>query len=100
MAFQGIGRFFYNYEITENAIEFTALGGLKLKSLPLSAIEDLREVSLKDTLRPDFSTLRLGNRLVGRIIEIRPKNGLFRRILITPDDPDKFLMAWKEKKGK
>lgn len=97
MAFQGIGRLFYNYKIEGNAVEFTALGGIPLKRISFNAIEDLREVSLKETLKPDFSTLRLGNRLFGRIIEIRLKEGFFKRILITPDDPDKFVQAWKAK---
>ena len=98
MAFQAIGKFFYNYELRDGAIEIVILGGVPIKSIPLSEIDEMTEVSLKDTLTPDFKTLRLGNRLMGRILKIKRKSGLFRYILITPDEPDKFLHAWRSAK--
>lgn len=95
MAFQGIGRLLYNYDIHDNAIRVLILGSIPVASFPLGEIVEMKEVSLKETLKPDFKTLRLGNRIIGRILEIRRSNGLFRRVLITPDEPDKFLDAWK-----
>lgn len=98
MTFLGLGRFIYNYHLNEGSIQVVLFGRLPLKSIPLSKISEMREVSLKETLIPDFTTLRLGNRFFGRILELKKEDGFFRKILITPDDPDTLLKAWRNQR--
>lgn len=91
MAFQGFGRYFYNYRVNNDRIEFLLFGQLPFFSILLTKDVEVNMVPLKSTLRTDFSTLRLGNKIFGRVVEIKRGSGLFKRILITPDDADLFI---------
>jgi hypothetical protein len=91
MGFQGIGRYFYNYRVNKDRIEFLLFGQLPFMNITLTKDVIVAEVPIKSTLFPDFSTLRLGNKVSGRVVEIKREHGFFKRILITPDDTDAFI---------
>jgi hypothetical protein len=60
--------------------------------MPFSDIIEIRKISLKEALLAnEFSTLRFGNRIWGGIVLIRKANGLFKTIVITPDNPEMFI---------
>jgi hypothetical protein len=89
--FQVLGRLAYGYKLRANRIDFVLFGVIRFYSIPLSAISHARILTWDEAWSPDFTTLRFGNRLFGTFLELRKKSGVFRRILITPDDPEAFL---------
>ena len=60
--------------------------------MPFTDIVEIRKMSFKESLLAnEFSTLRFGNRIWGDIILIRKSKGLFKNIMITPDNSEMFI---------
>ncbi len=68
--------------------------------MKLANIAEVRKVSFKEaTFQKGIEgvlVLRCGNRLWGQIILIRRKKGIFKTILITPNNADKFISKIRE----
>ena len=82
--------FLYDYAIGGDAIKIRLFGWFSVYSIKYTAIESLLELGWRD-LPPDFTTLRLGNRLAGNCVLIVTSRGLFRRIALTPRDACEFV---------
>ena len=97
LAFQCMARYFYTYKIRDASLDIVIFGVLVLKRVPFSTIVEVRETSWWETcpLRSldAFLACRFGNRLFGRIVLLRQEKGIFRTLLVTPDDTDEFMCA-------
>jgi hypothetical protein len=96
-------RFFIAYKITSHAIEVILCGVVPLKRIPIADITSVEMVPFKD-LNPLVNVrfilaVRLGNRLFGKGVLVTQKSGLFRRSVLTPDNPDEFVRCVTEKIG-
>ena len=89
--FQYSARHVYNYEINESDIKIVLFGTLPIVRLPFSDIIEVREISFKEALTNNFFALRFGNRVWGSIVLIRKSTGLFKSIIITPDNYETFM---------
>jgi hypothetical protein len=92
IVFQYTARYVYNYRVNDSGIKIVVLGTLPIIRMPFSDIIEIRKISLKEALLAnEFSTLRFGNRILGDIVLIRKSKGLFKTIIITPDNSEMFI---------
>ena len=103
LAFQLFERYVINYRIAKDSIQFVLFGKIPLIQIQLANIAEIRKVSFKEaTFQRGIEgilVLRCGNRLWGQIILIRRKKGIFKTILITPDNADEFISKIRERMG-
>jgi hypothetical protein len=83
-------RLLYGYRVRDQAIEVVLFHVLPVYRLPLEDIEQIRKASWSE-LGVGGRTLRLGNRFARQSVLIQRRSGWIRRIVITPDDPDRFI---------
>lgn len=98
-AFQLLGRYIYGYSLRGDRIDIRVFRFVRVGSISLRGIDAIREVTVSEALESGMATLRLGNRIFGRGLELRRNSGMFRTILITPDDPDAILAQWRSLHG-
>jgi hypothetical protein len=83
-------RFIYDYRVKNHSIEIVLLRAVPIYRIPVDKIESIQETPWS-SLGVGGTTLRFGNRIFGPCVLVRRRNGLFRRIVITPADADKFV---------
>src|SRR6188768_3299449 len=87
-------RFLYDYRIANGAIEVLLFRTLSVYRIPISNIEQIgipnrRDLWISPLVRP--FVLRLGNRFRRNPVLIQRRTGLIRNVVITPDEPDRFI---------
>lgn len=93
-----IERFFYSYRIDDKSIKVRIFGIIPVYTLQLEAVEDIKRVSLTDLWHIDiFFSLTLMNMYTHNFVLIQKKTGLFRKVLITPDNADDFIEIVRQK---
>lgn len=97
MGLKNFASYIYDYRLADKNMEIVLFGTIPIIKVPYDEIKSVREVSLKETLIPDFSTLRFGNRFTSSIVEIQKKGAIVKRILITPEDSKKFIETVNKK---
>jgi hypothetical protein len=93
--FQFFARYVYSYRATEDSVDVVLFGTFPVARFRYTEIEEIREIPFKQTLKPSFSSLRLGNRIAGDVVAIRKKSGI-KEILLTPDDAQGFVRSVKQ----
>ena len=83
-------RFLYGYRLANCAVEIILFRALPVYRIPVRDIELIQKASWRK-LGIGGTTLRLGNRLARECVLIQKRTGLIRRIVITPDDADRFI---------
>ncbi|WP_284321699.1 hypothetical protein [Dyella acidisoli] len=83
-------RFVYDYRVKNHSIEIVLFRALPIYRIPVDNI-DLIQKSSWLGLGIGGAALRFGNRIFGTCVLVRRRSGLFRRIVITPEDADKFI---------
>jgi hypothetical protein len=84
-------RYVYDYAVTERGIEFTMFRFISLRRIPFSNIKDVRRTDVKEFR---LAALNLKNRRAQSlrpVLLIKRKTWLSRELLLTPEDPDKFI---------
>ena len=72
-----------SYRVTGDAVEVLLLG----RRVRRIALDDIEEVSRRGAvIHESWSGLRFWN-----AVTLRRRRGLFRHVIITPDDPDQFV---------
>ncbi len=87
-------RYIYNYQIRDTAIEIVLFGKIPIRRIPYNNIAEIRKLPFKVVLPLSiemFSALSFGNRVWGTGVLVRKKKGMIKQILITPDNPDRFI---------
>lgn len=84
-AYQILAPHVIRYTFTPRHFAITVLG-IPVITIPYDEIVDANEIGIWESITPSFA-LRFGNRVIGRIVRIRRRSGLFQSILITPDSP-------------
>ena len=86
-----------DYVVDDNAIEVRFFG-FRLWSVAYSNLASIRVVSLRQTigLRSQFMSIRLGNRFMRSLVELR-KDGSPFRVLIPPADQEAFVLSVKRR---
>jgi len=92
-------RVIYGYRVRNRAIEITLFHVLPVYRLPIDNIEQIQKASWYE-LGIGGCTLRLGNRITGQGVLIKKRKGWFRRVVISPNDPDKFISQVTAELGK
>ncbi len=87
---QFIGRYIINYQIRDTAIEIVYFGIIPIMRIPYNNIAEIRKVTFIEASLM-FFPLRFGNRFWGTIVAVRKKKGILKIIVITPDNPDRFI---------
>lgn len=83
-------RFVYDYRVKNHSIEFMLFRALPVYRIPVDNIDSIQKTSWL-RLGIGGMTLRFGNRVFGTCVLVHRRSGLFRRIVITPKDADKFV---------
>lgn len=79
----------YDYRFVGDRIEVVLFRFMPVYTIN---IEDVGSIKVGDWRDLGFSTVHFGNRLrVSGVVVIEKKSGLFRRVAITPRDPDAFV---------
>lgn len=105
--FQIGGRYLIKYRIDDKAVRILFFGVLSMKSVALKDIREVKRLSPKElycdtfVLRsPEmFFAQRWGNRFWGEGVLISKKAGLFKNVLLTPDDVGTFVQTIQERTG-
>jgi hypothetical protein len=84
-------RFIYSYDIKNGAIRIVLFSVIPVARIPISGVVQVACASPRSLWLNPWYALRLGNRLFGAAILIKRRRGLIRSIVITPDDPDRFI---------
>jgi len=66
-------------------------------TIAISNIREIRECPPIELWKPTL-VLKFGNRLWGDCVVIQKKSGLFRSVIITPDNPEEFIKSVQEAK--
>jgi hypothetical protein len=101
--FQFLYRYIASYRLTETSIQFVMFRVVPVMRIRYADIAEIREVSwrqilivqLRELLRLRFP-LGLGNRVIGRAVQVQKRRGVFRAIFITPDDVPAFLQQVRQ----
>ncbi len=88
-------RYLYGYNISQTGLEIKVLNLFIVKTI------SFEEIISAEILPPSrvfpwtslkmFFALRLGNRLWGNFVLIERNRGVFRQIILTPDNASKFI---------
>ena len=96
-----LGPLVTNYKITEDAVVISLGRVIRVARISLADLTDIRVVrswsDWKELILHPFY-LQMGNRAFGRrggVLLCRSR-GLFRRILISPDEPDEFVQQARQ----
>jgi hypothetical protein len=77
------------YTITDNSIEYTMFGNFRVWKSSFDDISDIQIISFPRLwVTP---SLRLMNRPFAQYVLIRKRRGIFRAVVITPDNPEEFV---------
>ncbi|MBX3712823.1 MAG: hypothetical protein KF800_12745 [Lysobacter sp.] len=82
-------RFLYDFRIDDEGVVLLVLRTFRVVEFRFDEIKAVRAVKWYET-GIGGTTLRLGNRLVATCVLMEMRNGIFRRIVITPPDPVAF----------
>jgi hypothetical protein len=94
-ASQIVGPYCGKYRITDDAIEFVMFGNLRVWRSSFGDISDIRLVSFARALV--LPALHLMNKPFAQYVLVRKRRGVFRWVLITPDQPAEFVRTIREK---
>jgi hypothetical protein len=87
-------------DVEEDGIKFSLLGSIPLPSstIKISDIQDIRVASPIEQYKPRLLNGRVNkaSRLWGGCVVITKKQGYFKTIVITPDDPAEFVKRVKQ----
>jgi hypothetical protein len=83
------------YELAAEGIEVHFLGNVAVWKIKYHSVDSLKKVHFPTSAMwaIDPTVLRLGNRFIGDGVLIRRKSGLLRKIVITSESPDEFVMS-------
>lgn len=84
-------RFIYDYHVINDQVTINLFRVIPLIKIPLPEIDS---VSLISWLEASFliGALRMGNRLSSRCVVIHRSDHLLCQVIITPRDPDEFVL--------
>lgn len=85
------------YRLTDDAIEFVMFGNLRVWRSSFKDISDIRSVSFARSFV--LPALHLMNRPFAQYVLVRRRRGVFRWVLITPDQPQEVIRIVREKIG-
>ncbi len=83
-------RFVFSYRVEKDVIKILLFQVIPFYKIPIDAIESIHKASWMECGMGGL-TLRLGNRVFGHCVLIQKRNGLVRRVVITPGDADGFI---------
>lgn len=83
------------YRLTDDAIEFVMFGNLRVWRSPFKDISDIQHVSFARSFV--IPALHLMNRPFAQYVLVRRRRGVFRWVLITPDQPQEVIRIIREK---
>jgi hypothetical protein len=94
---QLMGPHFGKYAITDNSIEFIMFGKFPVWRANFEDITEIQPISFARSII--VPSLHLMNRPFGQFVLIRRRSGLFKAVLITPDEPEEFVRTVRRKIG-
>lgn len=83
-------RFLYGFRVCNHAIEVVLFGVFPVYQVRVEDVAEIKKVPWRD-LRIGGGILRLGNQFAGQCVLIQKRTGWFRRVVITPKNPDAFI---------
>jgi hypothetical protein len=85
------------YRITDTSIQFILFGNLPVWTSSFDDILEIRSISFSRMLIAP--SLHLMNRPFAQYVLVRKRRGIFRTVVITPDDAGKFVKLVQQKTG-
>jgi hypothetical protein len=85
-------RYVYGYRIANGRVEIVLFRIVPIRWVSLKNIKEVRAIGSNDwgALGP-WDAERWGNRIVGPMVLIERREGISKKLLITPDNPDEFI---------
>ena len=92
---QLVGPHLGKYRITDNSIEYTLFGRIHVWKSSFDDISDIQIISFARLwVTP---SLRLMNQSFAQYVLVRKRRGIFRAVVITPDNPEEFINIVQQK---
>jgi hypothetical protein len=92
---QFVMRYVYSYDITTSAVRILLFTRIPVVVFPLADTYYLAKCSPSEYVNP-WSAIRFGNRLFGPGLMLRCRRGLMSSVIISPDNPDLFIVRFNE----
>jgi len=89
----------FDYKITNAALDIYLGGFFLLMSIKFDDIESVDKSTWPGLINVDPFTLRLPNRLAWTNVVIARRHGMFKKIAITPKEPDEIVKTIRERMG-
>ena len=86
-----------SYRITSDSVEIRLFRKWRVWHASFQEIRDIRRISFWESMFN--SSLHFMSRPFSRYVLIERHRGVFRSVLITPDEPEEFVKSVKEKVG-
>jgi hypothetical protein len=83
------------YRISDDSIEFMMFGKLRVWRCSFEEISEIRPISFARSFI--IPALHLMNRPFAQYVLVRKRRGVFRAVLITPDQPEEFVQIVRQK---
>lgn len=96
-ASQIAGPYCGKYRVTDDSIEFVMFGNLRVWRSSFEDISDIRLISFTRSFV--MPALHLMNRPFAQYVLVRRRRGVFRFVLITPDQPHELVRLVRQKMG-
>ena len=84
-------RYVYSYEVEGREIRILLFSVIPVIRIPISNVAEVILPSPRHYWLNPWYALRLGNRIFGGAVLIRRRRGLIKSIIITPNDPARFI---------
>jgi len=94
-------RWIYNYRIRDGQVQVVLFNKVPIRRVDICDIDDIRVASKKylffSSDPAELFAERWGNRMRGNVVVIKKSKGFTRAIMITPEDPEKFVSDIKRR---
>lgn len=95
LLYQVFARTIISYHIGTHGLEVKVFGLIRVIRLPFRRVKSIELIGFRTALIQDFTTLRFGNRIWGQLVRVKTRAGLYRAIIITPDNAEKFVLDFR-----
>ena len=85
------------YRVTDNSLEFVMFGNLRVWRTPFEDVSDIQLISFARSFV--IPALHLMSRPFAQYVLVRRRRGVFRNVLITPDQPQEFVRIVRQRIG-
>ena len=89
--FQFLGEYVYDYRLSDTSVEFIIFRQIKVWNVPFEEITDIRPALRSDMLSIQKPAFMFVSHPLGKFVFIKRNKGIFRQIIVTPNNRNEFV---------